>query len=275
MDCTRLTKNAPPTPPISWRSWSRQRPKTQAKMLCWTTRSRAHTANNSPCRRWERQIGKWRRIGSMGSCKTPCAPTIAQADWLQQADGRYTPRSIHIPRDDVDMEEQRSRNGCENKVRKVPRTTHPQSHQSRRGPQCHESSPGNPAARIAACLGSRRSRGTTYKPRRSTTAPTEPLPTLRRVGPQYFSTTLAQFLRTPGLTTSAQPPVRAYWLYTVIAQRCIPHVTTDTITARLRRFDWRGLFSKDRPSYLYRRDHGTRSSNSAHGWRPFDLVSTN
>jgi len=85
VDYTQPTKNAPPTRPISWRSSSKQRPRTPTRMPCWMTRSQAHTANSSPCRLSQRQKGRWPRIGSMGTHYTH---SLVAAAWSNILPGR-------------------------------------------------------------------------------------------------------------------------------------------------------------------------------------------
>lgn len=177
MDYTRLTKNAPPTRPISWKSWSKQKPRTRTRMPCWTTQLRAHTANNSPYRLLQKQKGRWPRTESMGTYQTHGRLTVPQSNKLRQTDSRYPSRRVHIPRDHVNMEEQRPRDYFQNQIREIPRAAHREGHQGQRRPECDEPRTGNTTtACIAARVRSKRSRSTAHKSKCSTP---EPIPTIR------------------------------------------------------------------------------------------------
>jgi hypothetical protein len=133
-----------------------------------------------------------------------------------QTDSRHSPRRVHVPRDDVDMEEQRSGDYFQDQVRKVSRAAHRQGYQGQRRPQCDEPRTGITAtAHVAVCLRSKRPRSATHKP--GCTTP-ESIPAIRRDGAEYLDPTIAQLLCTPSISTASQPPVCAYRIHSIIAQ---------------------------------------------------------
>jgi hypothetical protein len=127
---------------------------------------------------------------------------ILNTDLLQQY-GRYTTRSCYLPRDPHDMEEGRPRGHIKDKIRKIPRPAHTESHQGWRGPESHEPSQGA-GRRCIVPLSARpeRPRSSEHKPERFAATATKSISAIRRDSAKHERAALTSLLGAQGLTSS-------------------------------------------------------------------------